>query len=330
MGTGYKMCLFPINAELQEFGRPKFTPEGALKLPCGKCTECRSARAVEWAIRAKHEIALHDENSFLTLTYNNESLPSNFIDRDPFQKFMKRLRKHTKSPLRYMVSHEYGSKTKRPHHHAIIFGWNPKGQYEPTRTKSGETIFRSPELEKLWTHGNSSVGTANERTAYYIASYALKGAKHEIQLPTGEIEIVNDKFDCSRRPAIGLNYLIKNQTYLTSSETPLPRYYAKLLKEASELHENYNRTPQQQKRFEKLKDINPTLHEHYENHRMLKFKTRSHHEVYAKYILDQQKIITSLNEFRSTENSPKDENYYKENLKQSRDEEQFIIKKRST
>lgn len=301
------MCLFPINAELQEFGRPKFTPEGALKLPCGKCTECRSARAVEWAIRAKHEIALHNENSFLTLTYNNESLPSNFIDKEPFQKFMKRLRKHAKSPLRYMVSHEYGSKTKRPHHHAIIFGWNPKGQYEPTKTKSGETIFRSHELEKLWNHGNSSVGTANERTAYYIASYALKGAKHEITLPDGELQTVSDKFDCSRRPAIGLNYLIKNQLQLANSEIPLPRYYLK-----------------------KLKDINPTLHEHYENHRMLKFKTRSHQEVYAKYILDQQKIITSLNEFRSTEYSPKDENHYKENLKQSRDDEQFIIKKRST
>ena len=128
--TVFNMCLNPINAELQEFGKPKFTHEGALKLPCGKCTECKSQRAVQWAIRARHEIALHDENCFLTLTYEDKNLPSHLIVKDPFQRFMKRLRKHVKKPLRYMVSHEYGSQHFRPHHHAIIFGWNPKEQYE--------------------------------------------------------------------------------------------------------------------------------------------------------------------------------------------------------
>lgn len=297
------MCLNPINAELQEFGRPKFCHEGSIKIPCGRCSECKSARAIEWATRARHEIALHNENCFLTLTYKDECLPSHHDMKEPFQKFMKKLRKQTKLPLRYMVSHEYGSQFFRPHHHAIIFGWNPKEQYEPKKTKSNETIFRSKELEKIWTNGHSSVGTANERTAYYIASYSLKGSKHEITLPNGEMEIVTDKFDSSKRPAIGLNFLIKNQDQIINSGTPVPRYYLK-----------------------KLKDLNPTLHEQYENQKLTILQTRSSSELFAKYTLDQQKIQSTKNEFRSTHEDSLKENYYKIDLKTNRDEYHRLTK----
>lgn len=292
------MCLFPIYAQHQEFGAPKFTPEGELKLPCGQCTECKSLRAVEWATRAKHEISLHRENSFITLTYNDENLPSHLVLKDPFQKFIKRLRKKLKDKnIRYMVSHEYGSQYFRPHHHAIIFGWNPQGQYEPRKTKSGETIFRSRELETLWTEGFSSVGTANERTAYYIASYAIKGKKHNICLPNGEITEVSDLFDSSKRPAIGLNYLIENQKQIIHSGNPVPRYYLK-----------------------KLKELNPSLHEHHENKKMMNLKNRSSRELYAKYILDQEKQRSSLNEFRSTHEARLEEDFYESHLKFNRDE----------
>ena len=292
------MCLSPINAELQEFGAPKFTPEGSLKLPCGTCTECKSLRAVEWATRAKHEISCHPENSFITLTYNDKNLPSHLVLKDPFQKFIKRLRKKLKNNnIRYMVSHEYGSQYFRPHHHAIIFGWNPKNQYDPRKTKSGETIFRSKELEELWTDGFSSVGTANERTAYYIASYAIKGKKHEILLPNGEYTTVSDLFDSSKRPAIGLNFLIKNQNQIINSGQPVPRYYLK-----------------------KLKDLNPTLHEHHENKKSILLKNRSSQEIHAKYILDQQKQNSSLNEFRSTLESRKEDTYFEAHLQFNRDE----------
>lgn len=294
------MCLRPINAELQEFGRPKFHHEGPLRLPCGKCTECISQRAVSWATRARHEISTHEENCFLTLTYNDENLPSHLVVKDPFQKFMKRLRKHTKLKLRYMVSHEYGSKFFRPHHHAIIFGWNPKNQKLLKTTPSGEKLFTSPELDKLWQHGYHSIGSANERTAYYIASYALKGAKHEICLPNGDIETVTDQFDCSKRPAIGLNYLIQNQTYLANASEPMPRYYIK-----------------------KLKDLNPLLHEQYENRTNEKLKTRSSHEILAKYTLDQHKQNSSTHEYRSTPVTTKEDAHYLEYFTNNRNEYQL-------
>lgn len=290
------MCLYPQRAEKQDIGRPRFHPEGDLFLPCGKCAECLSKRALEWAIRAKHEIAIHNENSFITLTYNPDSLPSHQVLKDPFQKFMKRLRKSLKRDIRYMVSHEYGSKFFRPHHHAIIFGWNPKEQYEPRRTKSGETIFRSHELEKLWTNGFSSVGTANEKTAYYIASYATKGKRHTITLPNGELITVSDSMDVSKRPSIGYTYLMDNANQLINSKTPLPRYYTK-----------------------KLEEHHPDLYEQYENNKLLNLKTRSSQQLLAKYEITFQKSNEFSSEFRAPELTLQEHEQFKAHLTYNRD-----------
>jgi len=298
------MCLFPISAKLDEFNRVKFTHEGSLKLPCGKCTECISKRSIEWATRAKHEISLHQQNSFITLTYNEASLPSIFLVKIEFQKFIKRLRKQLKRPIRYMVSHEYGSKTFRPHHHCIIFGYNPDKQIFLKNTKKGEKIFTSAELTKLWHHGFHSIGTANEKTAYYIASYSLKGKKHSLPDPiTGEIVAVCDCMDVSKRPAIGYNFFTENYQQMIDTKTILPRYYIK-----------------------KLKDLNPTLHEQYENDRTMNFKTRSSHEIYAKFTIDQQK--NNINsEYRDLEpNLEIDTEFYKNALLTTRDEYHLATK----
>ena len=196
-----------------------------------------------------------------------------------------------------MVSHEYGSQYFRPHHHAIIFGYNPNQQYNPRTTKSGESIFQSHELEKLWTNGYSSVGTANERTAYYIASYSLKGKKHSIVLPNGDIADVSDAFDASKRPAIGYNYFIQNQQQLVDCGEAIPRYYLK-----------------------KLQEQNPTLHEHYENNRQ--FKVRGSHELLAKYVIDQEKISHS-SEFRSAPQEFTKERHLLKQLEDNRNDYQF-------
>lgn len=298
------MCLFPISANIDECNRIQFTKEGSLKLPCGKCTECISKRSIEWATRARHEISLHKDNTFITLTYAQENLPSIFIVKQEFQKFIKRLRKHLKRPIRYMVSHEYGSKTFRPHHHAIIFGYNPDKQKFLKTTPKGESIFTSAELDKLWQHGFHSIGTASERTAYYIASYSLKGKKHNLPDPlTGELVAVSDCMDVSKRPAIGYNFFLENYQQMVDSNSILPRYYIK-----------------------KLKDLNPTLHEHYENERSIRFKTRSSHELFAKFVIDQQKANIK-SEFRETEpNLENETTYYKNDLLITRDEYHLATK----
>lgn len=47
-----------------------------IKLPCGRCTGCRLEKSRQWAIRLMHEAQLHDRTSFITLTYDDQHLPT--------------------------------------------------------------------------------------------------------------------------------------------------------------------------------------------------------------------------------------------------------------
>jgi hypothetical protein len=46
----------------------------SLELPCGRCIGCRIDRTKQWAARCVHEASQHDENSFLTLTIDQQKL----------------------------------------------------------------------------------------------------------------------------------------------------------------------------------------------------------------------------------------------------------------
>jgi len=292
------MCLFPWKASLpQEGGRPFPTPEGELALPCGKCMECLTLRAFHWGTRARHEISEHSDNCFLTLSYNDENLKSEILDKKPFQDFLKRLREKTGKKLKYMASHEYGENYKRPHHHAIIFGYNPPDQKFLRKTKSGHSLFTSEELEELWGLGYHSIGTANEKTAYYIASYALKAKEHIING-----EVVKDSFNVSTRPGIGLSYLEKNYKQLIASGDPLPRYYQK-----------------------KLYDIDPIALQEYENKQLEKAKEKSSYKKLAKYKIGMAKNSHQSHEYRSAPDRKRDR-YYEKQLQHQAESEAHLCK----
>ena len=115
-----KMCL--------SFKRSEglFGSFSAINLPCGQCIGCRLERSRQWAVRCMHEASLHDENSFLTLTYSDENLPpGGSLHLPDFQNFMKRLRKSI-APKRVRFYHcgEYGDILSRPHYHALLFGYD--------------------------------------------------------------------------------------------------------------------------------------------------------------------------------------------------------------
>jgi len=220
----------------------------------------------------------HEENCFLTLTYNEENLKSDFIVKPDFQKFIKLLRYHTGRNIRYMVSYEYGSQTYRPHMHAIIFGWEPCNQKFLKNTLSGHPLFTSDDVSKIWKHGFHSIGAANEKTAYYIASYALSGRIRTITHPrTGETITISDTMDVSKRPAIGLNYLLHNARQLVDSGGSMPRYYVK-----------------------KLQQFHPTLHQRFEDERTN--SSRSSYGLYAKFKVAEAKAQLTNNEYRSDNN----------------------------
>lgn len=169
----------------------------AMSFPCGKCVACMKKKRMEQAVRITHEIESHDENCFITLTYNNENLP--LIDKnqvvyrnapdatqlfptlviDDYQKFMKRLRSHLgyhgcKKKLRYFVVGEYGSLGKRPHYHLIVFGWKPTDLVEH-KFHGKYWTYRSKTIEDLWPYGFVEVGVdVNAGVAKYCAQYVTK------------------------------------------------------------------------------------------------------------------------------------------------------------
>lgn len=175
-----------------------------------------------------------------------------------------------------MVSHEYGEKLKRPHHHCILFGYNPKNQKFLKNTKGGHPLFTAPEIDELWKHGYHSIGQANEKTAYYIASYALKGKSHTIQEKYGELIQVTDSMDCSKRPSIGKEYFMKNYKQMLDSNELLPRYYQKLLQQT-----------------------HPDLFEEYENSKIMSVKNRGSEHLLAAYVIKNQKKSLLDGEFRT-------------------------------
>lgn len=188
------------------FEKDDAIPFSDITIPCCQCAGCRLERSRQWALRCVHEAKLHDHNCFITLTYNDENLPSDIgLHHKHFQDFMKRLREHIvyerakkiqdasggnltirRSKViareyfkkfgglpRYYMAGEYGDNFGRPHFHACIFGYNFPDRENAFR-RNGLPVDRSDTLEKLWTFGFSSVGNVTFKSAAYVARYVMK------------------------------------------------------------------------------------------------------------------------------------------------------------
>ena len=91
---------------------------GGLYVPCGKCIASRIQKRNELTMRCLHELSYHDSSSFVTLTYNDDSLPDNSsLRKRDLQLFFKRLRKAVLPVrIRYFACGEYGDNSHRPQH----------------------------------------------------------------------------------------------------------------------------------------------------------------------------------------------------------------------
>jgi len=202
-------------------------PQDRITVPCGKCVNCLSNQRADWTFRLKEELKNAKSAHFLTLTYSDENLrvydyhhdkiyeykhvqESNrwleTLSKKDVQLFIKRLRanqenyiqslhlKH-KIPLRalkwpkirYFIAGEYGPKTIRPHYHAIIFNIHPDiiGQ-----------------IEKTWGLGQTHCGTVTGNSIGYVTKYCITRKTVYIHREA-PFSIM------SRRPPLGLNYLIR-------------------------------------------------------------------------------------------------------------------------
>lgn len=149
-----------------------------IELPCGYCITCQEEKARQWAVRIHHEAQMHESNSFVTLSYDDEHLPpNNSLRFDDLYGFWKRLRTHLKrkheAKLKFFAAGEYGDLTQRPHYHACIFGQDfTEGA---TRVRGGDQpLWTCAWLANLWGHGFVAVGQLTFETARYTASYVVK------------------------------------------------------------------------------------------------------------------------------------------------------------
>lgn len=223
---------------------------GSVRIPCGKCIGCRLDYSRTWADRMMLELESSKKGIFVTLTYNNNHVPFTedeytgefgvlSLDKRDVQLFFKRLRKrYPDKEIRYYLSGEYGTNTKRPHYHAIIFGlglddfpkkvplkknelgqllytdqilqdvWSiRKYRLVPVIGKRGKSLKR---MEKEWYYdpiGFVSFSEVSWKTCAYVARYVMKKVGLVSDPIFDEFSAVPEFSLMSRRPGLGAYYL---------------------------------------------------------------------------------------------------------------------------
>lgn len=238
---------------------------------CGRCIGCRLEYSRQWALRCVHESKLHDDNCFLTLTYDDEHLPSppSLETKKELSKFHKKLWQYLDrnydTKLRYYTAGEYGDRTGRPHYHSLIFGWYPDASdLKPVhKNKSGDIVYTSESLSKLWGKGKVDVGELTFESAAYVARYVTKKVNGKrakehyksVDLKTGEIYTRLPEYSVqSTKPAIAKEFYLKYKSdfdkgYITHNgvKMALTAYYNKLFEK--EDPERYERLKEQKTEF---------------------------------------------------------------------------------
>jgi len=212
----YRGSVQPSGKRAVIFSPPKRGPIESTQLPCGRCIGCRLERSRQWAIRCVHEADLHDDNCFLTLTYDEDHLaPDGSLSKRDWQLFAKKLRKAIyPQKFRFFMCGEYGEKLSRPHFHVCLFGYRPS-DCELYTTREGVNLYKSDFLASVWGKGFVTVGDVTFESAAYVARYITKKITGDlaedhystVDTSTGEYCSKTPEFVLmSRRPGIAAGW----------------------------------------------------------------------------------------------------------------------------
>lgn len=290
-------CYHPLKAVKTPLGVKILNSNATLfnlLLPCGQCIGCRLERARQWALRCLHEARFHERSSFVTLTYNDENLPfDKSLDHRHFQLFMKRLRKKTGQKIRYYMAGEYGDLNRRPHYHAILFGYYPDDCKLFSTNEHGNPVYSSKSLDDIWQLGFTTVGEVNFMTAGYVARYCLKKITGDaadyhyrsvVNTETSEIHYLQPEYaKMSLKPGIGSQYFEKyisdifphDRVVYDGHEQKPPRYYDK-----------------------KYKKINPDNFLQIKNKRMLDSRKKLADNTHTRLIVKETVKIAQINQLK--------------------------------
>lgn len=220
LSTLMASCLSPIQIRNPNYEK-KPNQTLYLNIPCGKCAACVERKQKEWFIRLKQEEV--DSNSiwFVTLTYNNDHLPSDLcVNKEDFQKFWDRFRKNfPPRSFKYFCVSEYGLEQEghRPHYHFILF-------VKPPENLKYKDIYEY--VEKSWQSGFISVSRATDARLKYVTGYCI----NKLFTPPDRTPVFN-----LISKGIGKRYLEKYKDFhcdetrfyvpYYGSKFPMPRYY---------------------------------------------------------------------------------------------------------
>ena len=222
-----------------------------LNIPCRRCVGCRLDYSRDWANRMLLEFQHTKKAVFVTLTYNNDSVPLSGSGRMTLSKrdcqlFMKRLRKvFSGTEIRFFLGGEYGPLHNRPHYHAILFGLSLSDYGElivRDVNELGQPSFESSVLDRIWSSGFSTVSDVSFQTFAYCARYVLKKQHLKDYVKDGK-ELYTPEFSLmSRKPGLGAYYITNdfldgiNCSVSDGHEVktfPLPSSLLKLLKDVN-------------------------------------------------------------------------------------------------
>ena len=142
---------------------------------------------------------------FVTLTYNNQNLPtirhdheniSTLVKKD-LQDFMKRFRinyknKYGYTKVRYFGVGEYGERFHRAHYHVLLFNVDP--------------IHAEEIINKSWNKGITQTDQLHKNRLKYTVGYTIKKMTNEKDFEDGR----NPEFSImSKNPALG-HYALEN------------------------------------------------------------------------------------------------------------------------
>ena len=246
---------YPYPEQYDDFEVIAALPDGHYRkrelIPCGKCIGCRLENSKNKATQACYEAEEHKENWFLTITYDDDHLPEaepaineetgEEMDPNPggtlkpadLTNFMKKLRsyyerKYNHKGIRFMACGEYGSTTGRAHYHTICFNLPilPKNMSFWKFNENHETLWRCPELEKIWGKGMIVAGDVNWSTCAYVGRYITK----KVGMPADKQHYKNlgiepEFYRASNRPGIGKTYYEKHKEEIYKKDSMIVKKY---------------------------------------------------------------------------------------------------------
>lgn len=227
LGFNMSKCISPFTTMFTDYLGRKIRQV----VPCGKCVYCLKNKRNDWSFRLQEQLRDSREAWFLTLTYDEDNIPvfngheykrgkdvtmdevgfKAILKKQDLQQFIKNIREcnrryYNNDDMKYYAVGEYGTETRRPHYHIILFNCDT-----------------NVDIGKYWKKGYISIGKVEPASINYVTKYLING------------KVIGDEFQLSSKN-LGIGYYKragmyhkKNKDFSVSlnngAKISMPRYY---------------------------------------------------------------------------------------------------------